>query len=256
MSLDSDRLHRGSAPSRFVRAFVLPWRGLGLLRRQRRWWPWALAPAAVHLVLFVAAAWGVAAGADAVVAAWWAQPEGGLLQAAWYAAVAVAVAVGLGLAYVLTLLVGGVLASPFVDALSERAEALLAGAAAEGGSGVVRSIVASAAVLGLYVLLLLPVLLLNAVPVLGSLAATALGALLGAFFLALEFAGGVLERRGLGLRARLRLLRRHLALTLGFGLGAALMLWVPFVNLLVLPAVAVGGTALGLALLARDEAVR
>jgi CysZ protein len=103
-------------------------------------------------------------------------------------------------------------------------------------------------VLALYLLAMLPVVLLNLVPVVGSAAASAVGTVVSTFFLTLEYADFAMARRGYGLTDRLRLLRRHLPTTLGFGLGTALLLYVPVLNLLGMPVAVVGGTVVAVAL--------
>ncbi len=244
-----------SAPVRFAHALGLPLRAARFVLGQPRLWPFVAVPALVNVVLFVAGAGLVLAYAGDMLGAVWARPEaaalaGWVLLALWYAAFALVVGLGLVLAYVLVLLAGGIVASPFNDALSERTERVLTGRPvpqpdAPWWREAARSIASSAAVAGIYVALLAPVLLLNLVPVAGSLAATVLGWGLGAFFLSVEFTEGALARRGLRLRDRLALLRANAASALGFGLGTSLLLWIPLLNFVTIPVAVVAGAALG-----------
>lgn len=256
-----ERLREARHRSRFIafaRALALPLHAARLLAGHRTLWPLVAIPALINLALFVVAAGLIIAHADAAVALLWPPPADGgvwaeLLLGLWYVLYVAALIFGLMAAYVVTLLVSGIVASPFNDALSARVERLLTGRAAPSPGGsllreTVQSVVSTTTIVLLYAALMGPVLLLNLVPGAGSLAATVLGTGLGAFFLALEFTDVALARRGYPLRLKLRLLRAHPALTLGFGLSTSLLLWIPFLNVLCVPIAVVGGTALALAL--------
>ncbi len=248
-----------AAPTRFVGALLVPWRAIRFLVGQPRLWRLVVVPVLINIALFVLAFALVLAYVDDAVAWLWAKPAGaGLLgwamAALWYILLVLFVGLGLVVSYVFVLLLGGIVASPFNDALSERVEAILTGrvkARQPEGSfvgGVLRSIGSTALITGLYVLLMAPLLLLNLVPVLGSVAAALLGGAIGAFFIALEYSDTTFERYGLSLKEKIRLLRANLALAGGFGLGTSLLLWIPLLNFLCIPLAVVGGTALALAL--------
>ena len=250
--------HHRSRLVAFARAFALPYRAARFLAAHRALWSLVAIPALINIALFAVAAGVAVTYADTVVALLWATPaEGGvwagLLLILWYVFYTAVIVFGLMAAYAVTLLLSGIVASPFNDALSARAERLLTGheAPSSGGSAfqeAVQSVVSSATIVLLYVALMGPVLLLNLLPGVGSLAATLLGLSLGAFFLSLEFTDIALARRGYSLRQKLRLLRAHPGLAGGFGLSTSLLLWIPLLNVLCVPIAVVGGTALALAL--------
>jgi CysZ protein len=239
----------------FVRALLMPLAAAGFLRRHRALWGLALAPAALHLLVFGGLASLVVLRADAVAArlaeasALGGRGLGAGVEGMLWAVVLV---VGLVVAYVAALVLAGLFASPFNDVLAARTERRLTGRVA----GAERSLLGEAfvavattlSVALLYGAALALVLLLGLVPGVGPLAVAVLSPLVSAFFLTLECADFTLARRGLPLGAKLRLVRAHLPVTLGFGLGAALVLYVPVVNLLALPAAVVGGTAVAVAL--------
>lgn len=240
---------------------ALPFRAARFLATHRSLWLSAIAPAFIHGVLLVGAAVFVLSYADAA-ATWIGAPpgdatlEGIVLSVLWYGLYVLIVVLGLIAAYATTLLVSGVVASPFNDVLAARTEGLLrpADAAAPTDAGpfwceALRSLRSTALIVGLYLALMAPILLLNVLPGWGSAAATVLGAGVSAFFLALEFTDMALTRHGYRLREKLRLLRLHAPLTMGFGLSISLLLWIPGLNLLCVPIAVVGGTALALALL-------
>lgn len=92
------------------------------------------------------------------------------------------------------------------------------------------------------------------VPVIGTALGWATGALVGGWFVALEFAAVPFDRRGLLLRDRRRVLGVRRARTLGFGAMAFVMSAFAPVAVLMMPSAVAGGTLL--ARLALDEAAR
>lgn len=246
-----------------ARALVLPLQAVRFLVGHRCLWPFVVVPALINLVLFVGSVGLVLAHADWVASALWTRPEvggvlGALILGLWYALYAGVVVFGLVVAYVATVLIGGIVASPFNDALAERVEIRLAPGSKRPDSGrswwgeFIHSVVSTATIALLYGVLLVPILLLNVIPVAGSMAATVLGTGLGAFFLALEYTDVTLSRYGMPLRQKLRLLREHWVLAGGFGLSTSFLLWIPLLNVLCIPIAVVGGTALALALVRRE----
>ena len=81
-----------------------------------------------------------------------------------------------------------------------------------------------------------------------------LSTLYGAFALSFDFNESVWERHLPGFRNRLRFMREHLSAFLGFGLGAVVMMMIPFVNLLLIPVAVAAGTLLYLDISGTKEA--
>ena len=236
----------------FVKGLVLPFRAAKFMAGQAGLWPLVLLPALVNLGLFALAAFLVVSQADTMAGWLWSRPSG-LLAAFWYVFYAFVVGLGLVLSYILVLLVGGVVASPFNDMLSERTEELLASSSASPGEKasfmrMLRSVGSTAFITLLYGAMLLPILLLNLLPGFGSIAATLIGGTVGAFFVALEYTDVTFERHGYRLRSKVRMLRTCPALAVGFGAGASLLLWIPLLNFFCMPIAVVAGTALALRL--------
>lgn len=250
----------GTVLSALFRSMVLPLRAARFLAAHRRLWPLAIVPAVIHGALLASAVVLVFTYASAAANWLWTPPVGDtlwgwVLLAVWYGLYLLVVVTGLVAGYAATLLISGVVASPFNDALSARTERLLRteerteSAARPFWREALYSLRTTLLILTLYLALMVPVLLLNLLPGLGSIAATVLSTGVGAFFLTLEFTDLTLSRYGYSLRAKLRLLRAHPGLTAGFGLGTSLLLWIPGLNVLSVPVTVVGGTALALALL-------
>ncbi|MBK0869177.1 MULTISPECIES: EI24 domain-containing protein [unclassified Saccharopolyspora] len=144
----------------------------------------------------------------------------------------------------LTLLIGG----PFYEYIAERTEQRLglddradgAGFARQLGRGIRDSVkLVAVAALGAVVLFGF-----GFVPVLGQTVIPVLGAMFGAWMVALEMVGLVFQRRGRTLRDRHRSLWANKAATLGFGLPAYLLCLIPVLQLVVIPSAVVGGTLL------------
>ncbi len=236
---------------------LLPIRSARLLMQTPRLWLYALAPALINLVIFVMVALGLVWYTPSIVDYFWPQLDTWSAwygQILWYVVVTLVVVLTFVLSYLVALLVGGIAASPFVDALSEASESMLI----EGDQiprrdeslirSVVRAVVSSVVVLVSYVLVMVPVLLIHVIPLLGSVAATILGMGVSALFLTLEYTDAPLDRRGHDLREKFELLDQHRALSLGFGLGASLLFGVPVVNVFTIPVVVIGATALAIVL--------
>ena len=99
----------------------------------------------------------------------------------------------------------------------------------------------------------LALLLLGLIPFVGTAVAWTLGALIGGWFVALEFTAVPFDRRGLRLRDRRRILARNRAQTVGFGAMAFVMSAFAPVAVLMMPSAVAGGTLLARAALDEDE---
>lgn len=174
-----------------------------------------------------------------------------LLWALWLMAVPIVFVAGA----VLVLLLGQLVASPFLDVLSERVECIVMRMETQPTSwrrtfeAIFLSL--SDCVWGFVYLglLYIPLLLLGFVPGIGAIVSF----VVGAFVLAQEFMGAVLSRHLVSYRARWQLVLRNRWSALGFG-GMIMVLFVlPGVNLLVLPLVCVAGTLLICALRQSDR---
>jgi CysZ protein len=236
-------------------------RGLGDLGRGFRFlnahaglWKWVLAPTAATLLLMAGAILAVVKLSGPLVAratAW--MP--GFLAGAASGLVWIAVVAGLGLvALVVFVSVVGIVAGPFCEMLSEAIEATATGepelpfsavvfarGAAVGILHAIRRLISSLG--GLFL-----VMAVGLVPVVGTIAAAALGAWLAASAAAYDCYDAVLARRELPYRDKLAYLARHRGRTLGLGATVAGLLLVPGVNLVALGVGAAGATLAALEL--------
>jgi CysZ protein len=246
--------------SRATSGLRIPLSAAKLLVTNPRLWPWAIAPAIINFSVFVVTLFFTLPAASQAFGAAWAMPAivawyHYLLIALWGLIYLIVMLLAVVLSYMGAMMLGGVIASPFNDALSEKTERILLGARyvtppeMPFWKGVGRSMLSSAAMAGMYFGVMVPLLLLNLIPVVGSIAYTVIGGLVGGYFVALEYIDPLLERKTLPFKQKLALVWQERSLTLGFGVGTSLMLAIPIINFFCLPIAVIGGTALGTALL-------
>lgn len=238
----------------FLSAVGLPLRSARFLLSCRPLWGAASLPALINGTVFVALAVTLIVHSATIMNALWVLPDGGLA-VLWWAVRLILIPILLVGAYFTTLMMSAVVASPANDRLSQRLEEVL-GVDVPVVGGLLRTSVVSGlrgvaqatANVTILLTLMLPILLMNLVPGIGSLAATLLGGVVASFFIALEYTDWTLERRGFGWREKWGLLWHHRAIVLGFGFGTSVMMWIPLINLLAMPIAVIGGTVLALEL--------
>jgi CysZ protein len=219
-----------------------------------RWFGFGLLPALVALVLYGAALTALAFFADDIAA--WATPFADGWSELWRALLRGLFAAllwlgGLLLSVLTFTAVTLVLGDPFYEKLSEQVEE------SEGGAppGPDRSLLLevwtslcdSLYVLWRMLLFTVPLFFLGFLPVVGQTVVPALGFCVSGFFLTLELVSVAMQRRGVPVRERLRILRTRRALALGFGVPLVLLFLVPLVAVVLMP-----GAVAGAALLVRD----
>ena len=155
---------------------------------------------------------------------------------------AIAFLLALLLGFSLYLPVARVLLAPFSEALSRQTHVVTHGAVTYQSSlGWVRAVWEGLKlVLFQFVLLLAGFVLSFGLPVLGHL----LWLVMTVVICGLDFLDVPLSARGLPLRAKLKLLWQHKALTLGFGAAGYVLLFIPVINLFSLPVGVIGATLL------------
>ncbi|MFI1012822.1 EI24 domain-containing protein [Streptomyces sp. NPDC020965] len=214
-----------------------------------RWFGFGLLPGLVSLVLYAAALVGLAYGADDLIG-WatpfaddWSSPWNGLFRGfltalLWVLALFLAVITFTAV----TLLVG----QPFYESLSEQVDRTEGGDVPESGLSLARELWISARdSLRVVLRVVFYGVLLFAfgfIPVIGQTVVPVIGFCVTGFFLAEELTAVALQRRGVELKERLRLLRGRRMMTLGFGVPLALAFLVPFVAVFLMPGAVAGAT--------------
>ncbi|MFD8916520.1 EI24 domain-containing protein [Streptomyces sp. NPDC059569] len=225
-----------------------------------RWFGFGLLPGLVTLVLYAGALVGLAYGADDLTA--WATPFADDWSSPWLglfrgSLTVLLFALGLFLAVItftaVTLLVG----QPFYESLSEEVDRAEGGEVPQSELPLWRDLWISArdslrilVRVALYGVLLFA---LGFIPVVGQTVIPVLGFCVSGFFLAEELTAVALQRRGVELKERLRLLRGRRMLTLGFGVPLTLAFLVPFVAVFLMPGAVAGATLMVRELTAEPE---
>jgi CysZ protein len=233
----------------FISGLAYPFRALAVLAGRPGLWGYILVPILVNIVVGVTIYAGLLTLGLRAIDSFVAGLEG------WAALVSVLLRVllivGLLVATGFVLVrVGVVLGAPWYAKLSNQLELLRTGQPLpEDGAGLNAALrdLGRALAFELKKLLLtltigLGLLLLNLIPVAGQVLAIVGWVALGATITCLDFFDYPLERRRLGFRQKLGLIRRTLPASAGFGLACFWLVSIPFVNLLSIPLCVAAGT--------------
>ncbi|MCB2189225.1 MAG: EI24 domain-containing protein [Deltaproteobacteria bacterium] len=226
--------------------FAAPFRALPFLWRHPTLWGYAALPFFINLGLFALGFWLAYDRFDRWVTALLPTGEGWWWVLLFYFLLILMALVLLMLGVFLFAVVGAVVAAPFLELLTRKAEALVGLAPAAGPArGILaemwRVLRQEVKKLLLYLAVMLPLLLLNLFPGPGTAAYGVLAWLVTCYFLALQFLDYPLDRRGLTLRGKMVYLRRLGGGWLGFGSACFVLGVIPLLNLAFLPLCAVGG---------------
>ncbi|WP_156360622.1 EI24 domain-containing protein [Dethiosulfatarculus sandiegensis] len=237
----------GILPDGPVAGLIAPWRAIIFLLGNRGLWLLALAPFFLNILLFGLALWlGIFAFQNWLHSwlptgdAWW-------WSLLYYLLFVLVILAFLGLLVYLFVIVGRILAAPFLEILTRRTETIALGRSHNAPDfgfweGILRVLFQEAKKMVLYLLIMAGLLVFHLVPVLGSVFYTILAFWVTCFFLCLEFMDFSLERRGLSLKAKLAYAWRLKLGGLFFGASVMAGFLVPLLNLAFLPVAAVGGT--------------
>lgn len=226
--------------------------GIGVILTRPSLWPYLVGPVLVTFLLFVIGTWGAwtlvgwafdtvyepAPDTSVWVAAWWKIVE---LWLRIWAIATLAVALYFS---------SSILATPFNDVLSQKIETMRLGPYNEPFSwrtlagDLAQSVGHSILSLLLWVGILVASTFLNLVPIFGTLLALVIDTLATAILITREAMDGCQSRRRMSFRHKMMVVRRLWPVYLGFGLVGSAVVWVPVVNLLVVPLSIAGATLL------------
>lgn len=242
-------LLRDNPVSNFSAGFFYPFRGARLLLRYPSLLRYVVIPFIINALVFSGALYlGYAFFTGTVLPM---VPAGD----AWYWAIltyllmAVALVVTAVIVFFSFTVVGNLIASPFNDLLSERAEQRLAGRLKEEPFSLRqfwrdarRVLIEEVKKMSIFVLLMLLLLPLNLLPGVGQAIYSVLATLVTLFFLVVEYLGYIMSRKRLGFARQRQFIRQRLFASLGFGTGVFCMLAIPFLQLLCIPFAVLGAT--------------
>lgn len=186
---------------------------------------------------------------DEIIGLIWQKPEGWLLVLWWVFKILMVPAMIL-IGYMVFFVVVGIVAAPFNDLLSEKAEEIAYGTEPKPFSigymmrGLGRTLLHELAKLGIYLAWMVPLLLVNFIPAIGSIIFTGVGFWLTARFCAYDNLDFSMARREWSFAKKQKMLKTNRSVTMSFGTGVALFLLIPIVGVLTLPFSAIGGTLL------------
>ena len=227
-----------------------PWQGARFMMKHPRLWTLALIPIVINTIVFTIFFW--------VTLKYFSGWLDTLLPQSqeWYWIVLtyllmVLVSIVLLLAIVFTFTVtANILASPFNDSLSVQTELMTRGGAdvpfsiklalKEAGRTIKEEVKKAV----FYLLVVALLLLLNLLPLVGSVVYSILFSLFTIFWLGLSFLDYALARKGYRLGDKLKYVRRNARPVFGYGLGVFVGLFIPVFNLVFIPMAVVGGTLL------------
>lgn len=229
-----------------------PLRALTLINRNRQLWSYILAPILVNLVVGALLYFGLLFPLLFALDARIPDESSGLAAVLlWTAWVLLGITLAIGIGFVLVRF-GVVLGSPWYGQLSEELEVMLTGRAHSArpltlrgiASEIGRALQFEGKKLLLALIIWVPSLLLLLIPGLGGLLYAVVGISLGATISCLDFFDGPLERRRLGFRAKLSIIRSLVPASASFGLAAFALVSIPLVNLLAIPLCVAAGNML------------
>lgn len=242
---------RNNPLTQFSLGFFYPFRSVKLLMATPSLWRFVIIPFCINLVVFSAAVYfGFDFFSDRVIQQI-PQGDGWYWAILYYVAWVIAMLLTAVLVFFTFTVVGNLIASPFNELLSERAEEMLTGTVSEAPFSLQlfwadtrRTLSVEIRKVGLFVLAMALILPLNLLPGVGNLLYTVLAISLTIFFLVVEYLGIVLSRQRFSFTQQRQFIFNRLFLMAGFGTGVLALLAVPLLQFLCIPVAVVAATRL------------
>jgi len=225
----------------FAKGFSYPFRAGHLIIAHPRLLIYVAIPFLINLIVFCLAVWFGLGRFDALLAAMTPETTAWWWPVLKYLLWLVTVVVTALLVFFLFAIIGNLIASPFNDILSEKAEVILTGVRQElvAGSSFLRDSLHTLLdeVLKIAVFLggLLLLLLLFLLPAIGPLLYTGLSLIWTALFLVVDYTGYIFARRKLSFADQRRFIGERKLACLGFGFGALCLLAIPLLQFFTIP---------------------
>lgn len=236
---------------RFPRGFFYPFRAGLFLLKHPRLLKFAAIPLLINIIVFSTAVYFGLNFFNYHVIHYLPQGQGWYWALLYYLFWVVALIATGVLVFFSFSVVGNLIASPFNDVLSERTEEMLGGIQEKErfslkafGRESWRILVEESKKMAFFVAGMVLLFLLNLIPGVGTVLYAGLSILFTLFFLAVEYTGYVFVRKKLRFRDQRRFIFSRLVLMSGFGTGVLLLLAIPFLQFICIPAAVVGATQL------------
>ncbi|MEO8210951.1 MAG: EI24 domain-containing protein [bacterium] len=150
--------------------------------------------------------------------------------------------------YVLFIFFGGIISAPFNEKISklieEKVYKVNAGNELPFLKDAVESIKAELKKIIFYLSGIIPLVVINFIPMIGSVISLVVGTAFSFFFNALEYLDYPLTRRRAGFREKLKIVNSKKMLSYGFGAMGFILTFIPVVNVLMNPILVAAGTSL------------
>jgi CysZ protein len=239
-----------SNTARFLQGIRYALRGIRVVAGQPALWSLIVAPVIILLGVFFGSsffAWQLIGWLLDLV--WTPGPQSGwFTSGAWVLFGLVVRLMFVGTIGLFLYFTAGLIATPFNDRLSESVETMVLGPYEEPFSWrvLLGDLLNSAGHTALSLLIWVAVMgiafLLNLLPGIGSVFSFALGTAATALFIGREAMDGSMSRRRMSYGHKYRIVIQHFPMVFGFGLVVSLLLWIPFLNFVLLPMAVAGGT--------------
>jgi len=235
----------------FAAGFSYPFKAGHFLISHPRLIVYVLIPFLINTIVFTGAVWFGLDFFDETVVAMIPQGDAWYWIILYYFLWIVAVLATVLLVFFSFAIVGNLVASPFNDLLSERTEELITGRTNSEPFRFalfiresLHIVLDEALKMSAFLAGMLLLLLLNILPGFGAALFTILSLLWTATFLVVEYTGYVFSRKKKKFADQRQFIRKHKALSLGFGFGALCLLAVPFLQFFTIPLSVVGAVHL------------
>lgn len=242
---------RGLSPmAKVLRGARYALAGVRLVSLRPFLWGYLAAPLAITLSLFVVGSFVSWQAIGWLMGLVWtpSATSSTLWIAIWLGIVLCMKLVAIGTTGLLLYFTAGLVATPFTDRLSSIVETSVLGPYSEpftwrqAAGDLWNSLLHSSLSLCLWLTVVVCGFALNLIPVAGSVASFLITGVATAVFLGRESMDGCMSRRRMSYRHKYRVLLSEFWLVFGFGAVAAVLVWIPFLNFLVLPMAVAGGT--------------
>jgi len=246
-----DRPTHDNPAARFSRGFFYPFRAIKLFRRFPCLLRYIVIPFFINLLVFSSVLYLGLEFFNRTVVPYLPSGEAWYWVLLYYTAWVLAVLLTAVLVFFTFTVVGNLIASPFNDILSERAEELLTGQKTAESFSLSELFRDARRVMGvelkklsLFVVGMLLLLLLNLIPGAGPFLYSVAATLFTVFFLAVEYLAYVFERKRYPFAQQRRYVLGRKFLVMGFGTGVFCALSIPFFQFFCIPLAVLGGTML------------
>ncbi len=231
----------------FTLGFKLPFQGIKFLKENKKLWKYSLIPMLINIIVFVVLGYL----SFHYLMGWLAAK----LLTTWYLAIlfylflALAISVfAIIIAFIFSAIYN-IIAAPFNDLLSEKVEELVKNKKIEEkfslkllAGDIFRTVLEEVKKLLLFGGVQILLLFLNLLPIIGNLAYAVLSFVFTCWFLAYEYVDYPMARKRMEFKEKKGLLLKNKGFSFGFGLATFILIIIPVLNLIFMPACVVAGT--------------